>query len=72
MTSDGSLSDGVAGKALLALLLAVVAVELVVVVGLVAVLFFTGSTVPVAVGAGMLVIAAAGCLLTFRVARRDR
>jgi len=70
MTSAGSLSNGVAGKALLALLLAVVAVELVVVVGLAAVLFFTGSAVPVAVGVGMLVVAAAGCLLTLRVARR--
>jgi hypothetical protein len=57
---------------LTALLIAVAAVELVVVLVLAVVLFLLGSTESIAVGAGMLIVSALAGVLTLRSVRRAR
>ena len=58
------------GKLLVALLAVVVGVEVVVVVGVAAALFWIGGRGTVAVGATMLIVTAIAGLLTLRTIRR--
>lgn len=60
------------GKLLVVVLSAVVIAELLVVIGVAAVLFWSGSAAPIAVGAAMLVVALVAGLVALRAMRPRR